>query len=197
MFPCRKVFCLYCVAWHLWVFKHYLSTTFSAYYTHTHTFVSELLLTWIVLFLRLKLPGCQVWWLAILESERGSGRKVPHGDPATVSAYLRSGPPDWPCVLENLRLLYTAWIYLCLAALMFSSTPTLTLSNHGWGRMGHTVASVLELVSVCVDLDYNETFCKINWEIYCKTYQRWHKQKCILVKCCVFFLLPKIYLASS
>lgn len=148
MFPCRKVFCLYCVAWHLRVFKYYLSTTFSAYYTHTH-FCIRMLTDLNCVVPEVKLPGCQVWWLAILESERSSGRKVPHGDPATVSAFLRSGPPDWPCVLENLRLLYTAWIYLCLAALMFSSTPTLTLSNHGWGRTGHTVWPVFESWFLC------------------------------------------------
>lgn len=150
MFPCRKVFCLYCVAWHLRVFKYYLSTTFSAYYTHI---CIRMLTDLNCVVPEVKLPGCQVWWLAILESERSSGRKVPHGDPATVSAFLRSGPPDWPCVLENLRLLYTAWIYLCLAALMFSSTPTLTLSNHRWGCTGaHCVASVWQLVSVCVEI---------------------------------------------
>lgn len=59
---------------------------------------------------------------------RGWGRKVPHDDPAMVSAF--------PTRLAScMRPLYTAGIYLCLAALMHL--------NHGWGHMRHAVVSVL------------------------------------------------------
>lgn len=60
--------------------------------------------------------------------------------------------PDCPCVLEKSGLLNTARIYLCLAALMFASTPTITLRpDHGWGHMVHTMVSVWEDICVCTD----------------------------------------------
>lgn len=48
--------------------------------------------------------------------------------------------------------LYTAGIYLFLAALMFFSAPAFTLClNHGWGHKGHAVVSVREIsFYVCV-----------------------------------------------